>query len=54
MQKKAERNFFNAHYNEHTNNYFIELNALELFDLSKYKTGLFMYKTNKNLLPKNG
>ena len=53
MQKKAIRIIFNAHYNEHTNNYFIELNALKLFDLQIYKTGLFMYKANKSLLPKN-
>ena len=31
----------------------MELNALKIFDLLKYKTGLFMYKANKNLLPKN-
>ena len=52
MQKKAIRIIFSAHYNEHTNNYFIELNALKLFDLLKYKTGFFMHKTNKKLLPK--
>ena len=52
MQKKAMRIIFNAHYYEHTNNYFMELNALKLFDLLKYKTGFFMYKANKNLLPK--
>ena len=53
MQKKAIRIIFNAHYNEHANNYFIELNALKLFYLLKYKTGFFMYKANKNLMPKN-
>ena len=53
MQKKAMRIIFNAHYNEHTNNYFIELNALKLFDLLKYKTGFFMHKANKNSLQKN-
>ena len=53
MQKKSIRIIFNAHYNEHTNNYFIELNALKLFDLLIYKTGFSMYKANKNLLPKN-
>ena len=37
MLKKSIRIIFNAHYNEHTNNYFIELNALKLFDLLKYK-----------------
>ena len=31
----------------------MELNALKLFDLLKYKTGLFMHKANKNLLTKN-
>ena len=51
MQKKAIR-ILNAHYNEYTNNYFIELNVLKLFDLSKYKTGLSMYKAYKNLLQK--
>ena len=49
MQKKAIRRIFNTQYNEHTNNYFIELNALKLFDLLKYKTGLFMYKANKKI-----
>ena len=53
MQKEAIRRIFYAHYNEHTNNYFIELSALKLFDLLKYKTGLLMYNGNKNLLPKN-
>ena len=53
MQKKAMRRIFKAHYNEHTNNYFMELNALKLFDLLKYKTGLSNHKANKNLLPKN-
>ena len=38
---------------EHTNNYLMELNALRIFDLLKYKSGLSMYKANKNLLPKN-
>ena len=53
MQKKAIRRIFNAHYNEHKNDYFIELNTLKLFDLLKYKTGFFMHKTNKNLLQTN-
>ena len=53
MQKKAIRIILNAHYNEHTNNYFIEVNALKLFDLLKYKSGFFMYKANKNIQPKN-
>ena len=53
MQKKAIRIICNAHYNDHTNNYFIESNALKLFDLLKYKTCFFMYKANKNLLSKN-
>ena len=52
MQKKAITIIFNAHYNEHTNNYFIELNALKRFDLLKYKTGFSTHKANKNLLPK--
>ena len=52
MQKKAIRMILNAHYNQHTNNYFIELNALKLFDLLKYKTGFFMHKANRNLLQK--
>ena len=38
-------------YNEHTNNYFIELNTVTVFNLLKYKAGLFRYKVNKNLLP---
>ena len=42
MRNKAMRRTFNIHHDEHTNNYFIELNALKLFDLLKYKTGLFM------------
>ena len=50
MQKKAIRRIFNAHYDEHTTYYFIELNAL--FDLLKYKTGLFMYKAYHNSLSK--
>ena len=37
MQNKAIRIILNAHYNEHTNNYFIELNTLKLFYLLKYK-----------------
>ena len=53
MQTKAIRRIFYAHYNEHTNNYLIELNALKLFDLLKYKTGLPMHKANRNLLPTN-
>ena len=53
MQKKALKRIFNTHYNEHTNNYFTKLNALKLFNLLEYKTGMSMYKANKNLLPKN-
>ena len=53
MHKKAIRRIISTQYNEHTNNYFIELNALKLFDLLEYKTGLFMHKANTNLLPKN-
>ena len=53
MHKKAIRMIFNAHYNEHTNNYFMELDALKLFDLLRYKTGLSMHKAKKNLLPRN-
>ena len=52
MQEKAIRIIFDAQYNEHTNNYFIQLNALKLFDLLKYKTGFSMHTANKNLLPK--
>ena len=48
MHKKAIIIILNAHYNEHTDNYFTELNALKLFDLLKYKTGFSMYKANKN------
>ena len=50
MQRNAIRRVFNAHYNEHTNNYLVELSALRLFDLLKYKTGLSIYKANKNLI----
>ena len=53
MQKKVIRIIFNAHYNQHSNNYFTELNALKLFDLLKHKTCFSMHKANKNLLPKN-
>ena len=53
MQKKAMQRIFNMQYNEYANNYFMELNAQRIFHLLKYKTGLFMYKANKNLLPKN-
>ena len=35
MQKKATRRNFNTQYNEHTNNYLIELNALKRFDSLK-------------------
>ena len=35
MQKKTIRRIFNAHYNEHTNSYFVELNALIMFDMFK-------------------
>ena len=48
MHKKAIRRISNTHYNEHTNNYLIELNALILFDLLIYITGLFMHKAIKN------
>ena len=51
MQKEAIRIIFNAHYNEHRNDYFMELNATKLFDLLKSKTGFSMYKANENLLP---
>ena len=53
MQKKAIRRIFNADYFKHTNNYFIELNALILLDLLKYKSGSLVHKANINLLPKN-
>ena len=53
MHKKAIRNIFNGHYDEHPSNYIMELNALKLFDILKYKTGLSMYKPDENLLPKN-
>ena len=35
MQEKVIREIFNAHYSEHTNNNFVELNALMLFDMLK-------------------
>ena len=53
MQTKTIRRIFNTQYNEHTCNYFMELNALKIFDLLKYKTGLFIHKANKHLQPQN-
>ena len=35
MQKKSIRRISNTHYDEHTNNYSIELNAITVFDLGK-------------------
>ena len=52
MQKKSIRRILNIQCNEHKNNNFIELNALKLFDLLKYKTGLSICKANKNLRQK--
>ena len=53
MQKKAIRRIFNTQYNEHTNNYYMELIALKIIALLKYKTWLFMHKSSTNSLPKN-
>ena len=46
IKKKSIRRIFNVQHNEHTNNCFIQLNSLKLFDLLKYKAGLFMYKAS--------
>ena len=47
LQKKSIRAINNLPYNDHTNDYFLDMNLLKLNDLFKYKVALLMFKTLK-------
>ena len=51
QKKKAIRNVTGKKYNSHTAPLFLSLRELNLMDLFKYNSAVFMYKYNKNLLP---
>ncbi len=52
IQKKIIRIITNAHYLEHTNTMFDELEKLKLADINKYISSVFMYKYENKYLSK--
>uniref|UniRef100_A0A672HNL4 Reverse transcriptase domain-containing protein n=1 Tax=Salarias fasciatus TaxID=181472 RepID=A0A672HNL4_SALFA len=53
MQKRAIRIVSNVGYRDHTNELFLNLQALKLTDIVEFKTAQIMYKASNNLLPGN-
>ena len=51
LQKRAIRLCCNAPYREHTSPLFIQLNTLPLRDLIQLKTGMFVFRFKRKLLP---
>ena len=52
-KKRVMRILYGAKAQDHTNNLFINLNVMKLFDYTEYKTVITMYKAKYKLLPKN-
>ncbi len=45
LHKKIIRSIFNANYNDHTNEFFVQLNIiLKLGDIARHQSGIFMFK----------
>ena len=53
IQKKTLRACTNSHFLSHTKNIFHDLNTLNIFDLNKLQTALFMYRYEEKTLPKS-
>ena len=51
LQKRALRIINKSDYSDHTKTMFHNLNTLNIFDLNKLQTALFMYRFNTNTLP---
>jgi len=51
LQKKAVRSCTNSTFNAHTKSLFHDLKTLNVFDINKLHTALFMYRYANNLLP---
>ncbi len=48
---KIIRSIFNANYNDHTNEFFVQLNILKL-DIARHQSGIFMFKFINGNLPR--
>ena len=53
LQKRAFRTISNSPYLAPTKGLFKRFNALNIFDMYKKETGIFMYKYNNNILPQS-
>ena len=53
LQKRALRIINNADYTSHTKTMFHNLETLNIFDLNKLQTALFMYRFDNNTLPRS-
>jgi exonuclease III len=53
LQKRALRIINNTDYSTHTKNMFHDLKTLNIFDLNKLQTALFMFRYHTNTLPKS-
>jgi len=53
LQKRALRIISDSGYSSHTQTIFNSLGTLNVFDLNKLQTALFMYRYNRNTLPKS-
>ncbi len=51
LQKRALRIINNSNYTSHTKTMFKELKTLNIFDLNKLQTAIFMYRYKTNTLP---
>ena len=51
LQKWALRTISNSHYRSHTAPLFVKFNFLNVYDMYKLETGMFMYKYSKSSLP---
>ena len=51
LQKWALRTISNSHYRAHTDPLFVKYNVLNVYDMYKLETGVFMYKYSKGSLP---
>ena len=51
LQKWALRTISNSHYRAHTGPLFVKYNVLNVYDMYKLETGVFMFKYSNNLLP---
>ena len=51
LQKKAMRIINNSNYHSHTKQIFLNFKTLNIFDINKLQTALFMYRFTNNTLP---